>query len=211
MPHTQVTSNAAAQLKRDDMPSANALSQTNATAQPRTSAADALTVRPLNAAEEAEVLRFLAVRPLHTVCLVGLIRANGGERPLNRGTFYGCRNEGGELVGVALIGHATLFETRTGDALTAFAQVAQTCRHTHMLLGEQEKVDRFWADYAQGGQPARLACRELLFEQRLPVPAREAGAGLRLGTQADLDLVAPVQAELAFAESGVNPLRSEEH
>jgi len=209
MPHTQVTSNAAALLRRNDVPISNSLSQTAATSQPHSPAINDLTVHPLNASEQAEVLRFLAARPLHTVCLVGLIRDNGLESPLNRGTFYGCRNAADELEGVALIGHATLFETRTEDALTAFAQVAQTCRHTHMLLGEQEQVEQFWADYATGGQPARLACRELLFEQRWPVAVREAVRGLRLATAADLELVAPVQAELAYEESGINPLEKD--
>ena len=179
------------------------------TAAPRRQANSALTVRPLTATDETEVLEFLAARPLHTVILVGFIRDNGLESPLNRGTFYGCRNAADELEGVALIGHATLFETRTEAALTAFAQIAQTCRHTHMLLGEQEKVEQFWADYSTGGQPARLVCREMLFEQRWPVAVREAVEGLRLATEADLELVAPVQAELAYEESGINPLEKD--
>ncbi|PYS93030.1 MAG: hypothetical protein DMF64_06400 [Acidobacteria bacterium] len=205
MTYAQVTPNTTALLRRNAM-LATSLTQTAALPQPRWQANGALTVQPLTATDETEVLEFLAARPLHTVILVGFIRDNGLESPLNRGRFYGCRNTAGELEGVALIGHATLFETRTEDALTAFAQVAQTCQHTHMLLGEQEKVEQFWAEYATGGQPARLVCRELLFEQRWPVAVREAVPGLRLATQADLELVAPVQAELAYEESGVNPL-----
>jgi len=38
-----------------------------------------------------------------------------------------------------------------------------------------------------------------------PVEAREPVQGLRRATPAELDLVAPVQAQLAFAESGINP------
>ena len=66
---------------------------------------------------EAEVLAFLADRPLHTVSLTGLIEDNGLVSPLNRGAFYGCRNRQGQLEGVALIGHATLMETTTYRAL----------------------------------------------------------------------------------------------
>ncbi len=37
-----------------------------------------------------------------------------------------------------------------------------------MLLGEQEEVETFWHYYGDGGQEARLYCRELLFEQQWP-------------------------------------------
>ncbi|MFL6210566.1 MAG: GNAT family N-acetyltransferase [Pyrinomonadaceae bacterium] len=169
-------------------------------------ALSSLAVQPLTAADEAEVMDFLAERPLHTVYLASLIRDNGLESPLNRGTFYAARNTAGELEGVALIGHATLFETRTESALTAFARAAQNCRHSHMLMAEQRKVEQFWQDYSTYGQPVRLVCRELLLEQCWPVAVREAVSGLRLATQADIELVMPIQAELAEAESGVNPL-----
>jgi predicted GNAT family acetyltransferase len=52
----------------------------------------------------------------------------------------------------------------------------------------------------------RRACRELLFELRWPVEARAEIPCLRLGTAADLELIMPVQAQMAFDESGVNPL-----
>ena len=46
-----------------------------------------------------------------------------------------------------------------------------------------------------------------MFELSWPIEAREAVAGLRRATPAELELVMPVQAELAFAESGINPLQ----
>src|SRR4026208_2095608 len=67
----------------------------------------------LTNAETAEALSFLSRRPIHTVAMAGFIHDNGLVSALNRGTFYGCRNSGGELEGVALIGHATLLETTT--------------------------------------------------------------------------------------------------
>ena len=159
--------------------------------------------------EEAEVLEFLAQRPIHTVAMMSLINDNGLVSPLNRGTFYGCRDRNGTLEGVALVGHATLMETISDRALAALAHVAQQCAGTHMIMGEKERVADFWGHYAAAGRQQRLACREWLFELSWPVEARESVEGLRRATEAELELVMPVQAELAFAESGVNPLQTD--
>src|SRR5688572_19455658 len=168
-----------------------------------------LPVQALTAGHEDEVLAFLSARPTHTVFMVGMIRDNGLVSTFNRGTFYAYRNADGELEGVALIGHATLIDARTEAAVQAFASAAQNCERAHMIMGEMEKVESFWSHYAEGGQSPRLACRELLFEQRWPVEVREAVRGLRLATLNDLELVMPVQAEMAFAESGVNPMETD--
>ncbi len=158
---------------------------------------------------EAEVLHFLLARPLHTVAMVGMLRDNGLVSSSNRGSFYGCRNDQGELEGVALIGHATLIETRTERAIRAFAAVAQKCSETHMILGEQERIQDFWSFYEEGGQEMRLARRESLFELRWPVEVQGEALGLRLATPAELDLVIPLQAQMAFDESGINPLEKD--
>jgi GNAT superfamily N-acetyltransferase len=141
--------------------------------------------------------------------MAGFIRDNGMESPLNRGTFYGCRDAEGRLVGVALIGHATLVETESDAALAAFARVARDCPRTHVMMGENDKIERFWEYYAEDGRRARLICRELLMEQRWPIQVREAVPGLRSATPADLEQVMAVQAEMALAESGVNPMEAD--
>ena len=169
----------------------------------------ALTVQTLTAGQEDEVLAFLNARPTHTVFMMGMIRDNGLQSIFNRGTFYACRNVEGKLEGVALIGHATLIEARTEAALQAFAIAAQDCQHTHMIMGEMERVEGFWNYYSEAGQAPRLACRELLFEQRWPVQVLEMVRGLRPATLDDLELVMPVQAEMAFAESGINPMETD--
>lgn len=175
----------------------------------QTLAAGPLTTHQLANRHTSEVLDFLAERPLHTICMAGMIRDNGLESALNRGTFYACRNALGQLEGVALIGHATLIETRTDSALEAFARIAQKCRSTHFILGEQERIRKFWNDYSGGGQEMRLACRELLFEIQCPVAVHSSMENLRPATLAELELVVPVHAEMAFAESGVNPLEKD--
>ena len=165
-----------------------------------------VTTGALEEREREEVLAFLAERPFHTVCMAGLIRDNGIESPLNRGTFYGCRNTEGRLEGVALIGHATLLDARTRRAFAEFALVAQVSTRTHMIMGEADVVEQFWNHYADAGQQMRRAGREFLFELRKPVETESEIEGLRLATPEDLDLVAPVHAGLAAAASGINPL-----
>jgi predicted GNAT family acetyltransferase len=160
---------------------------------------------------EDEVLDFLSGRPAQAVIMSGLIRDNGFESPFNRGTFHACRDEEGRLEGVALVGHAVYVAAETARALRAFAQLAQRQRNAHMILGEQEAVARFWSHYAPAGQAPRIFSRELLFEQRWPVSAREPVGGLRLATLDDLMLVMPVHAAMAYEESGVNPIDVDLH
>jgi predicted GNAT family acetyltransferase len=81
-----------------------------------------------------------------------------------------------------------------------------------MIMGEVEAVEEFWNGYADEGREMRRACREVLFEMSRPALnglsrlMEEPGGGLRLATAEDIDLIAPVHAALAEAESGVNPL-----
>lgn len=171
------------------------------------SALESVNTERLAHSDAAEVLEFLSQRPIHTVAMMSLIRDNGIVSPFNRGTFYGCRDLNGRLEGVALVGHATLMETVSDRALAALAQVARECPNTHMIMAEKERVAEFWSHYSKAGHWQRLACREWLFELSWPIEAREHVEGLRPATAQELDLVMPVQAELAFAESGVNPMQ----
>jgi predicted GNAT family acetyltransferase len=168
--------------------------------------AEAVTVQALTDAHQSEVLDFLALRPLHTVAMVGFIRDNGLDNSLNRGRFYACRNAQGRIIGVALIGHATLIETQNEEAIAAFARLAQECPNTHMLMGESDRVELFWSYYSESGREPRMVCREMLYEQRWPVAVRETVKALRQATLSDLPLIMPVHAQMAYDESGVNPL-----
>jgi predicted GNAT family acetyltransferase len=172
-------------------------------------APDSLSIQPLRVGQEAEVLAFLAERPLHTFVMAGHIRDNGLESPHNRGSFHGCRDQKERLKGVALIGHATLVETRSDAALAAFAHLAQTRSTMAMTMGEQEKIDYFWKCYAKVGQSPRRVGHELLLEQRLPVATGEPVPGLRLATHDDVSQVAFVQGEMSLAASGINPLKAD--
>jgi predicted GNAT family acetyltransferase len=160
---------------------------------------------PLREAEESEALCFLAQRPLHTVYMASLIRDNGVESGFNRGQFYSYRDSHGRLEGIALIGHATLVEAHTESALNAFASLAKNSSLPHLIRGEEEVVKRFWNQYGEPGQVVKSISRELLMEQ-VEVPAGPEVTGLRLATLADLEDVTKVNAEMAQAESGSDPL-----
>ncbi len=158
---------------------------------------------------QIEVLEFLSRRPIHNVGMIGFIRDNGLVSHLNRGTFYGCRNRTGELEGVALIGHATLMETKTDRALEAFADLARTCANKHLIMGEQEQIETFCNYYSEDGQKIRHVCREHLFQLTWPVQVHEEVPELRLATAGDIELLMPIHARMAFEESGVDPLESD--
>lgn len=170
---------------------------------------DPSSVRLLTSGHENTVLDFLAERPIHTVMLAGLIRDNGLTSPLNRGSFHACYDEAGRLEGVAVIGEVTTFEARTDRALAALALRARTAAKIGMIIGEEERVGHFWRHYRGEGQAPPLLCRELLFELRCPVEVREPVPGLRTATLDDLDSVVKVHAEMAFAESGLDPLAAD--
>ena len=170
---------------------------------------DQVTVHPLTNDHKSEVLDFLSARALHTVFLAGFIHDNGLVSPLNRGAFYAARDREGCLKGAALIGHATLIEAWSEAALEAFAVFARACPSAHMILGEKEKVSNFWRYFAKPGETPRLVCRELLMETRRPVKNFEEVPGLRAATINDLDCVMKVNAEMAFRESGVNPMEKD--
>lgn len=152
-----------------------------------------------------EILSFLGRRPIQTAIMVGLIHDNGLQSPLNRGTFYGCRNYLGQLAGVALIGHSILMETVSDSALRAFAATAQRSTSAHLIMCEEDQMDKFWGYYAQAGQEMRRACRELLFALRWPIEVSKPSLELRMATADDLNLLIPVHAEMALEESGIDP------
>jgi GNAT superfamily N-acetyltransferase len=170
---------------------------------------NAMTISRLTMRDEREVLAYLSRRPAHTFALAGFIRDNGVTSPLNRGKFYGCRDARGQLEGVALIGHAILFETSDDAAIELFARLALSHREAFIALAERDKIDKFCQYYAKDGQTPRLICRERLFELRGPVIPREAVPGLRKASLDDLDMVVSAHAELGRQERGLIPLQTD--
>lgn len=161
----------------------------------------------LTEADRETVLEFLNERPVHTVAMSSFIYDNGIESPLNRGKFYGYHDRFGNLEGVALIGHTTLVEARSPEALSALAFTAR--RHAneiHMIMSDDDNALDFWAGAIDTASAPRLVCREALFEVAFPFPVRNCGYEVRLATAAELLQVAEAQAEVAFMETGSDPM-----
>lgn len=172
-------------------------------------AANSATVVALTNEHKHEVLDFLALRPVHTVCMAGFILDNGVISSANRGFFCGWRNESGNLEGVALIGHATLVETQNEHALKAFAGLQQRCFQSHLIRGELETIARFWHYYSGLGQEPRLACRELLLEAR-EIPDIEGPLpDLQPATLDQLEELLEINSQFILAECGVDPLKND--
>jgi uncharacterized protein len=163
------------------------------------------TIWELNRADDLEALDFLAARPIHTVYMASLIRDNGLVSPHNRGSFYAVRDSQGRLVGVALLGHATLIETRTDSSVAVFARLARNCQNAFLIRGERDTINNFWKHYARPGQEPRLICIEQLLELRRPLSGYEA-VDLRPATVTDLNKVLSMNASMVYDEGGINPL-----
>ena len=168
---------------------------------------DMTRVRVLRDHDHEEVIAFLVARPVHTVVMTSLINDNGIESDLNRGEFFGYRNAKGKLEGVALIGHTTLLEARSDAALKAFAFAARTtATPIHIIMSDGTAAETFWRHYSGGIREPRLTFTELLFELGLPFLVQKCDWTVRKATMEELQQVAEAQAEVAFIESGVNPL-----
>ncbi len=161
-------------------------------------------------ANESEVLNFLKVRPVHTVVMTSFIKDNGMESANNRGKFYGCRNPAGGLEGVALIGHTTLIEARSEQTLAEFARVARRSETPiHFMMSDGSTIENFWKHFVKDSRAPRRVCTEKLYKIERPVIVRKPVPGLGLATQEHLLQVAEAHAEVAFQESGVNPLEKD--
>lgn len=158
-------------------------------------------------ANRPEIFEFLALRPVHTVVMKSFIHDNGLESADNRGTFYGYRNGRGTLEGVALIGHTTLIEARSEDALMAFAIAAKTsATPIHIVMSDGDTTERFWQYFAGANQKPRLVCTELLFELKFPFLVQNCKWDVRTAKADELEQIAEAHAEVAFIENGVDPL-----
>lgn len=166
--------------------------------------------RLLSEYDADDVINFLRKRPVHTVVMMSFINDNGLESELNRGKFYGYRDENDELEGVALIGHTTLVEARSEESLKAFAQLARNSETPiKMMMSDGENIQLFWQHFSDGIRRPRLICEERLFELSFPFFAQHNGWEIRTATESELETVAEAHAEVAFVESGVDPLRQD--
>ena len=159
---------------------------------------------------EVEVLAFLNVRPVHTVVMTSFILDNGIDSKLNRGKFYGVRNAEGKLDGVALIGHTTLVEARSPEALKALAFAAkQSTTPIHLIMSSGDAAEDFWRYYGDGFHEPRLTCTEFLFEVNFPFLVPRGDWEVRKAEADEVTEIAEAQAAIAFMESGVDPMETD--
>ncbi|MEP6945178.1 MAG: GNAT family N-acetyltransferase [Acidobacteriota bacterium] len=138
--------------------------------------------------------------------MASFINDNGFDTKLNRGVFYGHRGPGNLIDGIALIGHSTLIEARSDDAVRAFAITARSsATPIHLVMSAGEGIDGFWRSF-RGNAVPRLRCEELLFEASFPFPVRKCEWNVCPADMTQLVQIAEAQAEIAFAECGIDPM-----
>jgi hypothetical protein len=142
--------------------------------------------------------------------MTSFINDNGFDEKLNRGKFYGYQTEDGKLEGVALIGHSTLVEARSDDAMKA---LAVTAKHSetpiHLIMSGGRDAEEFWRHYGDGLHEPRLTCTELVFEVGFPYLVQGTNMPLREAGPDELELVAEAHAIIAMMESGVDPMQKD--
>ena len=161
----------------------------------------------LKSEDESEVLRFLDIRPVHTVVMTSFILDNGIESGLNRGKFFGYRNTEGKLDGVALIGHSTLIEARTVESLKALAFAAKRSKtRINLIMSSGDNAQDFWRYYGDGFHEPRLTCTEFLFEVGFPFPVPNCDLEIRPARAGEVSEIADAHAAIALMESGIDPM-----
>lgn len=171
------------------------------------SSVNAANVEALSDKDRAEVLTFLSLRPAHTVFVAGLILDNNLVSPLNRGEFYGYRNQRGELEGVALIGQKNVIEAHSEASFKSLLKLAMERPELQLVRAEEKRMRYLLKQLEQTGRTPRVVCRELLLEQTSLPEGIEPIEGLRNATLDDLQDVLAINASMIFEESGTNPLK----
>jgi len=142
--------------------------------------------------------------------MTSFINDNSLESALNRGKFYGYRNTAGRLEGIALIGHTTLVEARSEQALEALATIARGSETPiHLIMSSGDDAERFWQYFGQGVREPRLVCTEALFEAKFPFTVQPCDWYIDTADLCQRDKMADAQAEIAFRECGVDPMQKD--
>jgi hypothetical protein len=90
--------------------------------------------------------------------------------------------------------------------MMAFALIAKHDRISiNLVMSEHDEALKFWRYYAGAREP-RLTCNELLFETAFPMLVHECEWDVRAASVDELDQIAEAHAEVAFIETGVDPM-----
>lgn len=159
--------------------------------------------------DEPKVLEFLGREPLKNLQMLGFIRDHGIVSRRNRGTFYGCSQDG-VLVGVGLVGHWVIL-SGSPESMAVFGRVARLLhkQEVRLVLGEEEDAKTFDQIFAGDNGDAdaqRAEETHLLFAIHKTDEEAQELKGLRLAMADDADLLVPIHAQAVWEHSGVDPL-----
>jgi GNAT superfamily N-acetyltransferase len=164
------------------------------------------TAQRLTAGNEPEVRSFLTQRPLQTFGLLGLLDDNGLVSPHNRGDFYAYRGPENQFEGVALIGHNTIIDARSEEALQVFADLAKAVVNPFLILAQEQQIDRFIEYYSDALYNCTAIDRYWLFNHCGPLHNHNPLAGVRQATINDLELIVWAHNQCGIEETGVDGL-----
>ncbi|HZS07779.1 MAG TPA: GNAT family N-acetyltransferase [Blastocatellia bacterium] len=166
-----------------------------------------LAVRRLTEASRGSALALLSGDQQRGIHLYSLIKDNGFSHPTNRGVFYGCF-AGGELVGVALLGHSILLYALPGYEETAFSEFARVANKIrakgHVIFGPRAWVESFFNHLSQHGRETRLMSEHRWYvceQAKLPLERLQ----LSRANYEQLDALMEAHAEMFIESSGVDP------
>ncbi len=169
--------------------------------------AAAVKVRELDELDYRQALALLTEYPRQGVHLESLINDHGLTSPALRGRFYGYF-EHDKLVGIALIGHQTMF-CAPDEAIPVLAHTATTAGvRTAVIFGPQHQVELFWQHYATPGQELKMQRDFYWYVCEKPTqPIRQ--FQLLQATPEHLEAVAEVQATAFIEATGTDPRQSD--
>ncbi len=169
--------------------------------------------RQLVVGDEAQALAFLRRRRLDNLLLLGLLGDYGLAQPSSRAMFYG-HFTGGELSGMALLGHHVLL-SGTLAALPAFARLARLhhAHELHVMLGPEPVTttfNRLLTNDAAAQCSGQLEPQLFLVLNKLVAAART-DCALQLAGQDDVDEVAELHALACIEQNGTDPRALDPH
>lgn len=160
-------------------------------------------VRLLNDCDRDEVLNFLHKSPINAVHLIGLIEDHGMTNVVHRGQFFGYY-EDETLLGVALLGHVIVIYGND-SSLQHFAKATIECKaECSVIFGPYYQVEKYGRYLEQLGRQTRLVRAHQWLVCKQPLLSLKQ-LQLRRATLKDLDRLAEIHAEMALAESGIDP------
>ncbi|MBL8208229.1 MAG: GNAT family N-acetyltransferase [Blastocatellia bacterium] len=165
------------------------------------------TARELLETDLPAAMQLLAENPLRAVHLRGMLLDNGLSHPSNRGRFYGYF-ENHQLVGIALLGHATMLYIRPeaeAEALRYFAQqVVENNLTCNVVFGPKAQVEAFGAHLTELGRATKMV-RD--FGWFVCTKAKQPVASLQIqrANLEELEPVATAQAEMFKEATGTDP------